>query len=87
LKTGGAYYYELTEWPFVLLEVLYAAIGVAVERTSIRLKFKVLFYSSAEPGAVVTLDAVEHGLLKDVHSLEKYAWTKYATPTSTGLSP
>jgi hypothetical protein len=87
LKTGGAYYYELTEWPFVLLEVLYAAIGVALERTSIRLKFKVLFYSSAEPGAVVTLDAVEHGLLKDVHSLEKYAWTKYATPTSTGLSP
>ena len=82
LKTGGAYVYSLREWPFVLFEVLYAAIGVAFERTSIKLKFQVQFSNSAEPGTVVTLDGVEHGLLKDIPSLENYVWTKYATPTN-----
>lgn len=82
LATGGAYFYSVREWPFVLFEVLYSAIGVTFERTSIRLKFQVRFFNSSEPLKVVTLDGVEHALLKDIHSLEEYAWTKDAVPTT-----
>lgn len=77
LESGGAYVYRTKEWPFVLFEVLYAAIGVAFERASIRLKFKVQFFNSVEPAAVVIFDGVEHKLLNDIHSLENYVWTKY----------
>lgn len=81
LNNGGAYYYSLNQWPFVLFEVLYAAIGVPFDRTSIRLKFRVMCFNNANPGVVVNLDGVDHELLKDVDSLEKYVWSNHSTPS------
>lgn len=74
LKTGGAYSYSFVDWPFVLFEVLYQAIRLPFERTSIQLKFNVYFFSSARPMVVGTSKVVEHSLLKDFRSLERDFW-------------
>lgn len=81
LKTGGVHVLSVKEWPFVLFEVLYSTIGVAFERTSIKLRFQVRFFNSAEPSRVVTLNGVEHEHLKDVRTLEHYVWTEHSIPS------
>lgn len=78
-KSGGVYGYSIRDWPFVLFDVLYAAIGIAFERTSIKLMFQVLFFNSASQSKVGRLARVEHQLLKDYHSLEKAFWADPAS--------
>jgi hypothetical protein len=76
LKTGGAYAYTTNDWPFVLFEVLYDAIGQSFERTSIKLKFHVQFFSSARPNIVGSRAVVEHQNLKDFRSLARIFWAE-----------
>jgi hypothetical protein len=76
LKTGGAYVYTFVDWPFVLFEVLHQAIRLPFERTSIQLKFSVLFFSSARPMIVGTSGVIEHCLLKDFRSLARDFWAE-----------
>jgi hypothetical protein len=74
LNTGGAYVYTISDWPFVLFEVLYEAIGLSFERTSIKLRFHVQFFSSARPKVVGSYAVVEHHFLKDFRSLTRNFW-------------
>jgi len=78
IKSGGAYVYTVSDWPFVLFEVLYKAIDVPFERTSIKLLFKVQFLNKSKPDVVGYLDRVEHSLLKDYLTLEKNFWAELA---------
>ncbi|MDK9706771.1 MAG: hypothetical protein OEL83_06935 [Desulforhopalus sp.] len=74
VETGGAYVYTIIGWPFVLFEVLYDAIGLPFERTSIKLRFHVKFFSSGRPNVVGYNAVVEHHLLKDFRSLARNFW-------------
>jgi hypothetical protein len=73
-QTDGVYAYTTSDWPFVLFEVLYDAIGHPFERTSIKLKFHVQFFSKAEPNIVGSYPVVAHQDLKDFRSLAKKFW-------------
>lgn len=55
--------YTLTDWPFVLFEVLYAALGEEFDRTSIKLKF---FIQSFEGERIRGQRSVEHALVREV---------------------
>ena len=78
IKSGGAYVYSVSDWPFVLFEVLYKAIDVPFDRTSIKLLFQVYFENKSNPGVVGFLDRVEHSMLKDYLALEKKFWADFA---------
>ena len=73
-------------WPFVLFEVLYQALGIHFERTSIRLKFDVVLINSSFPGDMGQLPAVDHSLLKDHQSLAKRYWQAYAEQQAFSVS-
>lgn len=69
-KTGGVYVIS-TEWPFVLFEVLYAAIGEAFHRTDIDLLFRVEqrdFDFTKSSGFIYYIEA-PHRELRDVAAL------------------
>ncbi|SAE41789.1 Uncharacterised protein [Enterobacter hormaechei] len=51
--------YTLSDWPFVLFEVLYSALGEEFDRTSIKLKFFIQVMNSGED-FVVNYPSVEH---------------------------
>ncbi|KGM06126.1 hypothetical protein LP43_1999 [Methylophaga thiooxydans] len=70
VSSGGAYVYIINNWPFVLFEVLYAALGIDFDRTSIRLKFQVMVYSTDE-SVVTTYNHVDHKHLKDCDTFLK----------------
>ncbi|WOI84504.1 MULTISPECIES: hypothetical protein [Enterobacteriaceae] len=58
-ETRDKYVYTLSDWPFVLFEVLYSAIGEEFDRTSIKLKF-VIQVSNTGEDFVVNYPSVEH---------------------------
>ncbi|MEP8538601.1 hypothetical protein ACMGGX_05750 [Enterobacter sp. BNK-29] len=53
------YVYTLSDWPFVLFEVLYSALGEEFDRTSIKLKFFIQIMNSGED-FVVNYPSVDH---------------------------
>jgi hypothetical protein len=69
------YVYTLSDWPFVLFEVLYSALGEEFDRTSIKLKFfiKVIntdestieYYSSVAHEDVTALLLHKYGITKN----------------------
>lgn len=61
VKTGGVYSYDFSDWPFVLFETLYAAIGVPFDRSDIDLKFHVQIHDDS---SVTVLNGIDHKLLK-----------------------
>ena len=69
LKDGTAHIYMTCNWPFVLFEVLYGAIGVVFDRTSIKLTFQVMLMRKGRT-EVRTFDGISHDQLKDVLKLE-----------------
>jgi len=87
-ESGGAYVFTISDWPFVLFEVLYSAIGLEFDRTSINLKFHVRFMDSARPHVIGRLDGIEHSRLRDFRSLARDFWAevdrarKEKTPSS-----
>lgn len=69
IGTGGYYVFDVGAWPFVLFGVLYAAIGIQFDRTSIKLKFQVQIFHDGENKIVRTLDGVDHCHLKDYKAI------------------
>lgn len=63
-RMDNKYVVSVSDWPFVLFEVLYAAIGESFDRTQIRLRF-FLFAQGADLPGVFYLPAVAH---KDLSS-------------------
>jgi hypothetical protein len=59
----NTYYYSLSDWPFVLFEVLYAALGEKFDRTTIKLKF---FIQSFDEECPYFFSSVEHALVSKV---------------------
>lgn len=53
------YVYTLSDWPFVLFEVLYSALGEEFDRTSIKLKFVIQVSNSGED-FIVRYPSVDH---------------------------
>ncbi|MGE4268324.1 MAG: hypothetical protein AB7F25_12890 [Deferribacterales bacterium] len=61
----GANVFTIQDWPFILFEVLYSALGISFDRTTIKLKFQVQVESTN--GSYITYySCVEHNDLKDV---------------------
>lgn len=58
---GSRYQYDFSDWPFVLFEILYAAINIPFDRTDINLKFYVRIWGD---GYVCTPHGIPHKLLK-----------------------
>lgn len=73
LKSGGANVFTLQDWPFVLFEVLYSALGISFERTSIKLKFQVMV---THPNNLYHkwIDEVDHSSLLDFRLFESLCW-------------
>jgi hypothetical protein len=72
VPAGGAYIYTINNWPFVLFEALYAALGIHFDRTSVSLKFQVMVFSDDE-STVTTYNNVDHKYLKDCDTFLKMA--------------
>lgn len=64
VSPGGAYVYTIDNWPFALFETIYGALGVVFERTSIKLKFRVMVFSE-DRSTVTTYNAIDHRYLKN----------------------
>lgn len=67
LNSGGANVYTIRDWPFVLFETLYSAIGIQFDRTNINLTFQVMVWSK-DMSHVTTYNGVNHKYLKDFES-------------------
>lgn len=65
-KRGGAYIYSTHQWPFILFHVLYKAIDIPFEITSIRLRFQARFYSS-DPSRIALM-ILNHSQLRNFAS-------------------
>lgn len=71
----GAYCYSISNWPFILFEAIYAAIGISFHKTEINLKFQVLLFNSRRhEGKLGRMDNVDHVQLKNYHQLENDYW-------------
>lgn len=68
------YVYTLSDWPFVLFEVLYSALGEKFDRTSIKLKFFIQVIKSEE-GIVENYPSVDHEYVSEL-LLNKYGITR-----------
>lgn len=73
LKSGGANVFSIKDWPFTLFEVLYIALGIPFERTTIKLKFQVMVHHP-ENLHFRWLDDVDHSLLVNFQNLERLCW-------------
>ena len=74
LSSGGAYVYTINNWPFVLFETLYTALGMLFDRTSINLKFRVMVFSD-DRSTVTTYNDVQHKFLKDCNAFLRMVGT------------
>lgn len=77
LKEGGAMIYSISGWPFILFDVIYMAIGINFDRTSINLKFNVILLNNMYPNIYLELNEIEHTRLKNYKLLEKESWDSY----------
>jgi hypothetical protein len=82
LPNGDAHGYSIVDWPFALFEVVYAAIGLPFERTSIDLLFTVHLHNNKFPEIVLPL-TVRHAELKDLPAIEQRAWAEYVRRRSS----
>lgn len=66
------YVYTLSDWPFILFEVLYLALGEEFDRTTIKLKFFIqimddaIFYPSVEHEYVNDTLKQRHGITRSI---------------------
>lgn len=70
LNSGGANVFSINDWPFILFEVLYIALGIPFQRTSIKLKFQVMLHYP-DNLRYRWLDDVDHSLLANFQTLER----------------
>lgn len=64
LESGGANVYTISDWPFILFETLYSAIGIKFDRININLTFQVRIFSK-DISSTTIYDGVAHKYLKD----------------------